>query len=218
MLGVYEQQRYPVEYTTVLNIDNLNYIDSSVYNHPVNIVGSVPISDGGYRITGNTNYLSIPSHPVLNLSLSRLRLSLEIRQFTTGLTSQLNFYLGRFTQFSTSTLDYVFRVVAVTSTNPLFVYYVNNGTVANSGDISYGANFRNDYQLVVVEWRRTFYGEGNSASKKGFYSYNPGRSNLLGSFVSSTTPQNLVLPFTIGSTFNDSNADYLVRNIKVEMA
>lgn len=52
------------ETENILDLLGTDYLDYSSYNHPVNVVGNVPINNGAYCFDGNSNnYISIPSHP-----------------------------------------------------------------------------------------------------------------------------------------------------------
>lgn len=70
-LGVLEQSRYlnsGFEELTLLLLLGNNYSDSSSFNHPVSVIGSVPLNNGGYTFshTGD-NYLEIPNSPVFDI-------------------------------------------------------------------------------------------------------------------------------------------------------
>lgn len=129
--------------TVVLQLLGNNYQDTSSYNHTVNIVGSVPINNGGFNITHvGDNYLEIPDHPAFSLGTDDFYIQYDFKSLSSNIDSA-----HFFSQYNPGDIAYAVRSTSSSTS----VTYSINGSGGSGVSASYpDTNYFTDFQTVKI--------------------------------------------------------------------
>ena len=195
--------------TVVLQLLGNNYQDTSGFNHTVNIIGNVPINDGGFNITHNgDNYLEIPDHPEFDFADKDFYVQLDFKSIGSNINTA-----HFFSQHNSSDTAYHLRF-GTSGNNLLAFTHSINGT---SGSIVSATlpdtNFLTDFQTLKI--LKTTNPNIPTSDAFLFY-YNDTLINIANSIYGNFTLFNSSAPIRIGKHIVGSKfaADYVLKNIK----
>lgn len=116
--------------TVVLQLLGNNYQDTSGFNHTVNIVGSVPINNGGFNIThSGDNYLEIPDHPEFDFADKDFYIQLDFKSIGANINTA-----HFFSQHDSGDTAYHIRFGTSGNNSLAFTYSINgaSGSIASA--------------------------------------------------------------------------------------
>ena len=208
-IGILEQSRYINSGFTeqiILFLSGNSYNDLSPFQHSVNIVGSVPLRNGGYNITQPaSNYLEIPNHPEFLFGSNYFKIQFELY------ASRSIYNINIVNLYGNSENSYATRLFG-SSLN--FIYSSSGASGSSTSQTISNNNYLNSFQTIQIE--RLPSPTRPTQFDAILFSYNNSSIGFreIGKNVSFF---NSTQPLTIGRNQlgNNFTEDYTLRNIQI---
>lgn len=213
-LGILEEQKknnVQVPLNAILYLLGTDYLDYSPYNHPVNVVGNVPINNGAYYFDGNpNNYISIPNHPIFQFVNRKYEFSVEFMPDTPYNTSGVNMFFSM-AQYNllTNPNNHIFLYFNTVNNPPRltrgagFLSTSNNSyDTATANNTPPNQNYLTSFQKAAIQFNNL-----NGTFRNVNTLYNGGNLGVSG-FASTVNFNNSTYPIVIGRDVIATNSAY----------
>lgn len=195
--------------TVVLQLLGNDYQDTSGFNHTVNIVGSVPINNGGFNITHNgDNYLEIPDHPEFNFADKDFYIQLDFKSIGANINTA-----HFFSQHDSGDTAYYIRFGTSGNNSVVHTHSINGSSASVTSATLPDTDFLSSFQTLKILKATN---PNNSNTDAFLYYYKGNLIQIVSSIYGNFTLHNSSAPIRIGKHIVGSKfaADYVLKNIK----